>query len=41
MLLASVYDDYTNGGVAGANDEIKEEQNGSVDFPVETIEDGL
>jgi hypothetical protein len=41
MLLASVYDDYTNGGAVGANDDNKEEQNGASDFPVETIEDGL
>jgi hypothetical protein len=41
MLLASVYDDYTNGGPAGATEENKEQQNGHGDVPVESIEDGL
>ncbi|KAG7362220.1 hypothetical protein IV203_025886 [Nitzschia inconspicua] len=41
MLLASVYEDYTNGGAVGATNENKEGQGGAGDVPVETIEDGL
>jgi hypothetical protein len=40
MLLASVYDDYSNGGAAAVDEENKNESNGAGDVPIESLEDG-
>jgi hypothetical protein len=39
MLLASVYDDHTNGGAVGANPE--DETKANSEIPVDSLEDGL
>ena len=41
MLLASVYDDYTNGGASGDESEEPKPEHSNGDVPIETIEDNL